>query len=110
MPYPENLKLAFHLSATARNHGAIPATCAIIDGTPRIGLDQEQLTRLIESKDARKVSRRDLAYVTAQRLNGGTTIAGTMILAHLAGIHVFATGGLGGLVDIDAIETLFLSN
>jgi len=98
LPYPENLKLAFHLSDTARKHGAIPATCAIIDGIPRVGLGQEQLTRLIESKDARKVSRRDLAYVTAKGLNGGSTIAGTMILAHLAGIHVFATGGLGGLV------------
>ena len=98
MPYPENLKLAFHLSATARKHGAIPATCAVIDGIPCVGLDQEQLTTLIESKDARKVSRRDLAYVTAKGLSGGSTIAGTMILAHLAGIHVFATGGLGGYV------------
>jgi len=99
LPYPENLRLAFHLSDTARKQGAIPATCAVIDGIPRVGLDREQLIRLIESKDARKVSRRDLAYVCAKGLNGGTTIAGTMILASLAGIHVFATGGLGGSVS-----------
>jgi pseudouridine-5'-phosphate glycosidase/pseudouridine kinase len=66
----------------------------------KIGLTVEELQRLIEAKGTRKVSRRDLAYVTSARLiglNGGTTISGTMILAHLAGIHVFATGGLGGV-------------
>lgn len=81
------------MSSTARKHGAVPATCAVVDGVARVGLDEQELRRLIESRNARKVSRRDLAYVTGLRqgqrgLNGGTTISGTMILAHLAGIHV----------------------
>ena len=68
-------------------------TCAVIDGLARVGLEEQDLRRLIETKGARKVSRRDLAYVTSKRgagqgLYGGTTISGTMILAHLAGIHV----------------------
>ena len=93
LPYPENLALASHLSATVRKNGAIAATCAVIDGVARVGLEERDLRRLIETKGARKVSRRDLAYVTSKRgagqgLNGGTTISGTMILAHIAGIHV----------------------
>ena len=93
LPYPENLELASHLSATVRKNGAIAATCAVIDGVARVGLEERALRKLIETKGARKVSRRDLAYVTSKRgagqgLNGGTTISGTMILAHLAGIHV----------------------
>ena len=93
LPYPENLELASHLSATVRKNGAIAATCAVIDGVARVGLEEQDLRRLIETKGARKVSRRDLAYVTSKRragagLYGGTTISGTMILAHLAGIHV----------------------
>lgn len=105
-PYPENVALASHLESLVRVNGGVPATIGILNGKARVGMDPEQLIRLIStagSKDTWKISRRDLAFIgglsglRGQRLNGGTTIAGTMVLAHLAGIKVFATGGLGGV-------------
>ena len=90
LPYPQNVQMARSVEQVLRDNGAVPATCAFIKGTPCVGIDNfEQLT------DAVKVSRRDIGYVMANQLNGGTTIALTMILSHLAGIRVFATGEIG---------------
>ncbi|EGW31886.1 uncharacterized protein SPAPADRAFT_56625 [Spathaspora passalidarum NRRL Y-27907] len=96
LPFPKNVEMALSVEQTLRQNGAIPATCAFINGIPHIGLNHGQLQQLAESK-ATKVSRRDIGHVMANKLNGGTTIASTMILSHLAGIKVFSTGGLGGV-------------
>lgn len=97
MPYPQNVQTAREVEQVIRDAGAVPATIAIIDGRICIGLADEQLEVLGNSKDALKVSRRDLAYVLAQRKLGATTVAATMICAQLAGIEVFVTGGIGGV-------------
>ncbi|EOD48525.1 hypothetical protein UCRNP2_4736 [Neofusicoccum parvum UCRNP2] len=107
-PYPDNVALASHLESVVRTMGGVPATIGILDGVARVGLDPEELIRIAASagkEDTLKVSRRDLAYACGKRFlgadqgkfTGGTTVAGTMILAHLAGIKVFGTGGLGGV-------------
>jgi pseudouridine-5'-phosphate glycosidase/pseudouridine kinase len=104
-PYPENIALASELESIVRVNGGVPATIGIIDGIAKVGLSPMELIELAASagkESTLKLSRRDLSYVLGTRLvgkkfNGGTTIAGTMILAHLAGIRVFATGGLGGV-------------
>lgn len=96
-PYPENLDMARKVEAKIRENGCVPATCAFIDGVPYVGLTDSQLKHLAEQKNVNKVSRRDIGVTMAKKLNGGTTIAGTMILSQLAGIKVFATGGLGGV-------------
>ncbi|KAL8925250.1 MAG: hypothetical protein Q9172_002300 [Xanthocarpia lactea] len=104
-PYPQNTALASHLESLVRVNGGIPATIGVLNGVARVGLSPEEiieLTKLAGKPDTRKVSRRDLGYIcglgiTGRKLNGGTTVAGTMVLAHLAGIKVFATGGLGGV-------------
>jgi pseudouridine-5'-phosphate glycosidase len=97
MPYPQNVQTAREVEQVIRDAGAVPATIAIIDGKICIGLSDEQLEVLGNSKDAIKVSRRDLAYVLAQKKLGATTVAATMICAKLAGIEVFVTGGIGGV-------------
>jgi pseudouridylate synthase len=97
MPYPQNVTTAQEVEHIIRAAGAVPATIAIIDGKICIGLDAQQLELLGTSPDAMKVSRRDLAYVLATRKLGATTVAATMICAQLAGIHVFVTGGIGGV-------------
>jgi pseudouridine-5'-phosphate glycosidase/pseudouridine kinase len=98
MPWPENLECAQQVEDVVRSRGAEPATIAILDGTLHIGLEPAHLERLARAgTNARKCSRRDLAVVAAARLDGATTVSGTMIGAHMAGIHVFATGGLGGV-------------
>jgi pseudouridine-5'-phosphate glycosidase len=97
MPYPQNVQTAREVEGVIRDAGAVPATIAIIDGKICIGLSDEQLEVLGNSKDALKVSRRDLAYVLAQKKLGATTVAATMICARLAGIEVFVTGGIGGV-------------
>ncbi|MCP3961169.1 MAG: pseudouridine-5'-phosphate glycosidase [bacterium] len=94
---PANLDIASRMEAAARAEGVLPATVAVLDGTARIGLSDEELGTLASDRAARKVSLRDLPIVTAQSANGGTTVAGTMYLAHRAGIRVFATGGIGGV-------------
>ncbi|KAM9902059.1 hypothetical protein OXX79_004163 [Metschnikowia pulcherrima] len=96
-PYPENLEMARAVESKIREHGCVPATCAFIKGVPYVGLEDRQIEQLAATKGVNKVSRRDVGATMAQRLDGGTTIAGTMILSHLAGIDVFATGGLGGV-------------
>jgi len=97
MPYPQNVQTAREVEGVIRDAGAVPATIAIIDGKICIGLSDEQLEVLGSAGDALKVSRRDLAYVLAQKKLGATTVAATMICAKLAGIEVFVTGGIGGV-------------
>lgn len=97
MPYPTNLEVARKCEEIVRENGAIPATIAIINGDLVVGVDENQLGYLATSKDILKVSRRDMAYVVANKLSGATTVAATMMIAKLAGIDVFATGGIGGV-------------
>lgn len=96
-PRPANLVMARSVEHIIRKNGAIPATCAFIDGVPHVGLTSLELTQLADLSRANKVSRRDIGATMASKQNGGTTIAATMILSHMAGIDVFATGGLGGV-------------
>ncbi|KAH8155809.1 uncharacterized protein LAJ45_00821 [Morchella importuna] len=100
LPYPDNVELAAKVEQTIREAGAIPATTAVIHGIARIGLEASLIDVLGKagSKNVQKVSRRDLPWITGvDTASGGTTVAGTMILAHHAGIKVFATGGIGGV-------------
>ena len=97
MPYPRNVEMAVEVEGIVRDGGAVPATIAILDGVPRIGLSRDELEVLASHGDVAKVSLRDLPYVVATRAHGATTVASTMRLAALAGIRVFVTGGLGGV-------------
>lgn len=97
MPYPQNLAMAKSVEAVVTTNGAVPATIAVIEGALHIGLDEEQTAKLAATKNAMKLSRADLAYAMAQGKTGGTTVAATMMAAHLARIAVFATGGIGGV-------------
>ena len=97
MPYPGNLDMARSVERIIREEGAVPATIVVIDGVLHIGLEDAQLEALSQSEGAMKVSRADLAFAIAERLTGATTVAATMIGAALAGIKVFATGGIGGV-------------
>jgi pseudouridine-5'-phosphate glycosidase len=97
LPYPQSLETARMLEETVRAHGATPATIAILEGIPRVGLDPEALAYLARNEDILKVSRRDLPIVVARGGDGATTVAATMVLAAAAGIQVFATGGIGGV-------------
>lgn len=99
LPYPANVETAVAMETAVRQGGAIPATIAIIGGQIHIGLTAEQIEYLGQQagKGVRKCSRRDLPLALANREDGATTVAGTMILAHLAGIELFATGGIGGV-------------
>ncbi len=97
MPAPRNLETARAVEAAVRDGGAVPATIALLDGRIAVGLDAEDLERLAAEKDVAKVSRADLPAVLAAGGAGATTVAATMICADLAGIRVFATGGIGGV-------------
>ncbi|MED4871100.1 pseudouridine-5'-phosphate glycosidase [Geobacillus stearothermophilus] len=108
MPYPENVQTAKAVEQIIRDRGAVPATIAIIDGKIKIGLTDDELELLGTSRDVEKVSRRDLPYVVAMKKHGATTVAGTMICAQMAGIRVFATGGIGG-VHRGAEQTMDIS-
>ena len=109
MPYPQNLETALALEKAVRAKGAIPATIAVIDGRFRIGLEREGLERLSQlAGGVVKASRRDLSAVVARSGSAGTTVAATMYLASLAGIEIFATGGIGG-VHRGAQETFDIS-
>lgn len=107
MPYPANLETARAVEQVVRDAGAVPATIALVDGVPRVGLDGAALERLA-SGDVAKASRRDLPALAAAGATAGTTVAATMYLADLAGIRVFATGGIGG-VHRDAEHTFDVS-
>ena len=97
MPYPDNVATARSLESEIRERGAIPATIAVMNGTVRVGLSDSELESLATSRNVLKLSRNDLAYAIATGRPGATTVAATMICAHLAGIRVFATGGIGGV-------------
>ena len=97
MPYPQNVEMATEVERIIREGEAVPATIAVLNGRPRIGLTQDDLELLATSPDVAKVSVRDLAYVVSQGSHGATTVASTMRLAALASIPVFVTGGLGGV-------------
>jgi len=97
LAYPVNVEVARELQEIVRRQGATPATVAVIAGEPRVGLEDDDIERLAQGRGIRKVSRRDIAVVIAKGMDGATTVASTMYLAHLAGITVFATGGIGGV-------------
>src|SRR5215208_5411222 len=97
LPRPQNLQTAHRLQEVVRETGATPATIAIIDGKPSVGLSDDQVNVLANSSDIRKISTRDIAIAAAQGSNGATTVASTIWIAHRAGIKVFATGGIGGV-------------
>ncbi|MBB3949596.1 pseudouridine-5'-phosphate glycosidase [Aureimonas jatrophae] len=105
MPWPDNLAMARGVESLVRENGAEPATIVVMDGEVRVGLDDGDLEKLAQARDVLKLSRADLAYGVSSGRTGSTTVAATMIGAHLAGIRVFATGGIGG-VHRDA-ETSF---
>ncbi len=94
---PDNLSVARRIEAAVREGGATPATIAILHGQITVGLDEAQLEALAEAAEVRKVSRRDLGVAAARSEMGATTVAGTMVVAHLAGLRVLATGGIGGV-------------
>ena len=96
-PIHKTLRLPGQVEDDIRAAGAVPATIAVMDGTLHIGLDPEQLTALAQAKGVAKLSRADMAVCIATGGTGATTVAATMIAAHLAGIAVFATGGIGGV-------------
>ncbi|EOD78898.1 pseudouridine-5'-phosphate glycosidase [Grimontia sp. AD028] len=98
MPYPENVETALRVEKAVRDNGAIPATIAILKGRLKVGLSEEEITYLgQQGQSAIKTSRRDIPFIVANKADGATTVASTMILADMAGIRVFATGGIGGV-------------
>ncbi|KAH0617011.1 hypothetical protein JD844_028571 [Phrynosoma platyrhinos] len=97
MPYPQNLRVAREVEEIVQTNGSVPATIGVIKGCIHVGLQDEELEVLAKSKHVVKVSRRDFPYVLSQGLSGGTTVAGTMFVAHKAKIPVFVTGGIGGV-------------
>lgn len=97
LPYPTNVELAQAMENVIRQEGAVPATVGVLGGKAQIGMNQEDILLLAQDRDVIKVSRRDFARAAARKLNGGTTVAGTITALHLAGIQVFATGGIGGV-------------
>ena len=97
MPWPRNAETALAVEQTVRDHGAMPATIAILDGTCRVGLGPKDIERLAQAKDVWKVSLRDIPYVIARSMPGATTVAATLRIAAMAGIRVFVTGGIGGV-------------
>lgn len=108
MPWPRNLETAREVERAVREAGATPATIAVLGGQLHIGLTEAELEQLAQAKDVAKLSRADLAVCMAQGGTGATTVAATMIAAELAGIEVFATGGIGG-VHQGAEETFDIS-
>ena len=97
MPYPENMEFAHKVEEIVKEEGAIPATTAIIGGKLKVGLTSEELEIMCKAQDVGKVSRRDIAIYLANNKTGATTVASTMLIASLAGIKFFATGGIGGV-------------
>ena len=97
MPYPQNIEMAKEVEQIIRDNGAVPATIGLMDGKIKIGLTDEELERFATDQSVEKVSRRDFPYILATGKIGATTVAATMIAAEMAGIKVFATGGIGGV-------------
>ena len=97
MPYPENIEFSKKVEVVVREHGAVPATTAIIDGKLKVGLSAAELEMMCAAEGVAKISRRDIAVCVTSGKAGATTVASTMIIAAMAGIKVFATGGIGGV-------------
>jgi pseudouridylate synthase len=97
LPYPHNLEAAKRCEAAVREEGAVPAAMAVIDGVLHVGLEEAQTLALATGKNLMKIGSRDLAIAVARKATGGTTVSATCEMAASAGIHVFATGGLGGV-------------
>ena len=98
MPYPQNVETALKVESIIRENGAVPATIAILGGRLKAGLSPEEIEYLgKKGHDVAKASRRDIAVLAARGADGATTVTTTMMIAHMAGIQVFATGGIGGV-------------
>ncbi|SFN38541.1 pseudouridine-5'-phosphate glycosidase [Proteiniclasticum ruminis] len=97
MPYPKNVETALRVEEIIRENGAIPATIGIIGGVLKAGLTKEEIDYMGKAPDVAKVSRRDIPYIVSMKKDGATTVASTMIIADMAGIKIFATGGIGGV-------------
>jgi pseudouridylate synthase len=97
MPFPDNAETALLVEKIVRDHGAVPATIAILDGRLKVGLERAQIDRLGQDKSVIKASRRDVAALLAHGGSGGTTVSSTMLIAARAGLPIFATGGIGGV-------------
>jgi len=108
MPYPQNVETARKVENIVRSKGAIPATIAILNGKLKVGLNEKELEYLGKANDVAKVSRRDIPFIVGKGLNGATTVASTMIIAEMAGVKVFVTGGIGG-VHRNAQQTFDIS-
>ncbi len=109
MPYPENVETALRVEQAVRENGAVPATIAILSGKLKAGLSEAEITQLGKTGlDVVKTSRRDIPFILAKGISGATTVASTMIIAEMAGIRIFATGGIGG-VHRGAAETMDIS-
>lgn len=108
MPYPKNVETALKVEKIIRDNGAVPATIAILNGKLKVGLTKEEIEYFGKASNVIKTSRRDIPFIVAKKSDGATTVASTMIIASLAGIKVFATGGIGG-VHRGARETFDIS-
>lgn len=97
MPYPKNVETALAVEEVIRANGAVPATIGILSGRIKIGLTKEEIEYMAHAENVLKVSRRDLPLAISKKMDGATTVAGTMIAAHMAGIKLFVTGGIGGV-------------
>ncbi len=97
LPQPKNYEVALAMENAVIKENATPATICLIDGVIRVGIDNKELKTLAQTLNSIKISRKDIAYAVSYGLNGGTTVSGTMTVAHAAGIKVFATGGIGGV-------------
>lgn len=108
MPYPQNVETAFNVEKIVRDKGVVPATIGIVNGRLKVGLTVDEIEYLGKTEGVIKTSRRDIPFIVSNKLDGATTVASTMIIASLAGIKVFATGGIGG-VHRGAQETFDIS-
>src|SRR5512138_1959437 len=97
LPFPHNLDLARAMEGEVRDQGAHPATIGVVAGLPTVGMSDQEIEHFAQASGVLKLSRRDIAYAVAMRRDGATTVAATMALAATAGVHVFATGGIGGV-------------
>ena len=97
MPYPKNVETVLAVEDVIRGNGAVPATIGILNGRIKIGMTKEEIEYMAHAENVMKVSRRDLPLVISRKMDGATTVAGTMIAAHMAGIRLFVTGGIGGV-------------
>ena len=104
LPRPQNLTLARDMQRVVRDNGATPATIGVLEGKVMVGLTDAQLEQLANAENVRKISRRDFAAAILKKESGGTTVAGTMFAAHKAGIKVFATGGIGGVHEVETFD------